>query len=142
MSMRMWTYASVFASTETFLDDLSAFLSEQKLSQRERHHIMMAASEAFTNAVVHGNQCDPAKTVTVYVDINQGLLSADIVDQGHRGLDSVQARSAPDRLSESGRGIDLMRHYADHLEFSTAESGGLMVSIHFDLSNDRETTTR
>lgn len=142
MSTRVLTYASVVASTETFLDDLSLFLDQHELSQRERHHIMMAASEAFTNAVVHGNQCDPGKTVTVYVDINHDFLSADIVDQGYRGIDGVEARSAPGRLSESGRGIDLMRHYADHLEFSTAESGGLLVSIRFDLSDDREVTIR
>ena len=115
-------------------DDVKDFLGHTGCDKKLCYHIMLVISEAFTNALVHGNQWNPQKTVEVILDINNGVLTADILDEGKGDITQVNDRKPPGLLAEGGRGIDLMEAYAENVTIRRRDdSGGLKVSMQFTL---------
>jgi anti-sigma regulatory factor (Ser/Thr protein kinase) len=100
------------------------------------NHVLLVLSEAVNNAVIHGNQGDPRRQVRVCLRINDGKLTADITDEGRNGLERIKARRRPTAMSEHGRGVDLMTHYAGNIEFVETDDGGLRVTLRFDLNEN------
>ncbi len=123
------TFPSVIESEKEALDRVEAILSDNDLEPRLRHRVMMAFSEAFTNALVHGNARLPEKTIRVRFEINENSVTADITDEGHGGLERIRHITPPGPMAEGGRGVALIRHYADELTFEESEFGGLRVSV-------------
>ncbi|MBI5267140.1 MAG: ATP-binding protein [candidate division Zixibacteria bacterium] len=124
-----WTYPSVKESGDRFLDDLALFLEPLGLEQHQFHYLTLSLSEAFTNALVHGNKLDETKLVTVRLTVNDLEISADIIDQGRGGLEAVRTRPRPELLAESGRGVDFMERYCASVEFMEDADGGLTVRL-------------
>ncbi|MBD3402656.1 hypothetical protein GF420_07155 [candidate division GN15 bacterium] len=133
------TYPSRMDSENRMLDDVSRSLQEFSLPTDIRQAILLTVSEAFTNALTHGNRLDPSKTIAIELSINESTLVADITDQGTEGLKRVAQHQPPGPLSESGRGLSLIRHYASRVALAETAEGGLHVRIEFDLI---ETNTR
>lgn len=82
--------------------------------------IKLALEEALNNAVRHGNRCDPAKTVTVKVELDATQFAISIADQGP-GFDPahVPDPTADENLEKpSGRGIMLMRAFMDDVHYN------------------------
>ena len=82
--------------------------------------VELALYEALSNAVVHGNHCDPDTCVQVRCSCDpvEGI-SIVVRDQG-RGFDPGLApdTTAPDRLlNGQGRGLLIMRSYMDAVSF-------------------------
>jgi serine/threonine-protein kinase RsbW len=124
-----WVYPSVPESEDQFLDDLSAFLEPQGLDGHQFHYLTLSLSEAFTNAMVHGNKWDKTKSVTVHLAVNDEEVFADITDQGQGGLAAIRYRPRPELLAESGRGVDFMQRYCASVEFRENPGGGLTVRL-------------
>ncbi len=138
LPMYEFTYPSAVASEDKMLDELATVLHINSIPEDLQNWFMLAVSEAFTNALVHGNKRNPRKTIKLVLFINNGLLAADIIDEGQGGLAKIKRRKPPTMLSEGGRGVDLMRHYASAVGFSETESGGLKVSLRFDQMKENE----
>ncbi len=132
------TYPSILESEELMLDKLQALLEEHGVCDRERRDFMLAVSEAFTNALLHGNHCRPNKKIKVLIDINREVLCADVIDQGRGGADRVRKKPPSSLLSEGGRGIDLMCAYATDVRFVEDDKGDLTVSIRLERHNDKQ----
>lgn len=128
-SDRTFKYLSIPESSEQMLDDLNDLLDIREISPQEKYSFLLAISEAFTNAIIHGNQCNPEKSVKLTVSVNENELSADIEDEGHGGLESIDKREQSQPFDEGGRGIDLIEHYATAVGYSESLAGGLKVSI-------------
>jgi serine/threonine-protein kinase RsbW len=83
-------------------------------------NILIALTESFTNAVVHGNQNDPQKKVTIMFDVAQKGLSFSVSDEG-QGFDSESVTNPVDAVddkdAENGRGIFLIRSLTDDVKF-------------------------
>ena len=126
---RTFKYPSNPESSEQMLDDLNDLLDIREISPQEKYSFLLAISEAFTNAIIHGNQCNPEKSVKLAVSVNENELSADIEDEGHGGLESIDKREPSQPFEESGRGIDLIEHYATAVGYSESSAGGLKISI-------------
>ena len=82
--------------------------------------VELALYEALSNAVVHGNHCDPDTCVQVRCSCDpvEGI-SIVVRDQG-RGFDPglVPDPTAPDRLPDAhGRGLLIMRSHMDEVSF-------------------------
>jgi serine/threonine-protein kinase RsbW len=93
-------------------------------------NVLIAVTEAFNNAVVHGNNGDDSKEVCVSVSQNDQELCFIVKDQG-LGFDfrNVIDPTAPENIEkENGRGIYLMRHLADEVRF---DNDGREVAIYF-----------
>ncbi|GAB3826657.1 MULTISPECIES: ATP-binding protein [Hymenobacter] len=83
-------------------------------------NIMVAVTEAVNNAIRHGNKFDKDKTVLLCLSIDQDRVKFEIEDQGP-GFDftNLQDPTAPENLENpGGRGIFLIRHLADEVEFT------------------------
>jgi len=121
------------------LDDLDEICVHWDLPERLRYRLKLVVSEAFCNAIVHGNELDPGKQVKLRLSLNENGLTADIIDQGYSGLRRLESRREAPALADHGRGIELMRHYADSIEFSQTPEGFLQVTLR--LERQREANT-
>jgi len=99
--------------------------AEAGLDEDECFHVTMAAREAALNAVLHGNEYDPAKQIAVSLENTGAALVFTIADQG-RGLDpdSLPDPLAPENLLRgTGRGIFLIRSFMDEVHFRQLHPG-------------------
>lgn len=130
------------ASRVEYLNLLHAATSEVcqilDLDEDTAMNLALAVHEAAVNAVKHGNQMDAAKLVTVTYTIREDELVLEIKDQGSGfAPDKVQdPRSSGNIEKASGRGIFLMKHFVDSIEFRTAPGQGLTVSMVKKLGSD------
>ena len=132
-------YQSVSESEEKMLDDVVGILTEHNIDGELRQAFILTVSEAFTNALTHGNDYDPDKFIKISIYINHNSLTADIIDEGRGGLKKVFEKSPPTLLSEHGRGVDLMRHYSSAVRFQMTPDGGLQVTVAFDMKKSKVT---
>lgn len=133
MATYEFEYISVAESEGQMMDDLTDVLGRHRLPPDIAQPVMLAVSEAFTNALTHGNRYDAGKVIRIELSVNENRLIADITDQGHGGLSRVAAHRPPGPMAESGRGISLIRHYSNRVELTETPTGGLHVHIEFDL---------
>ena len=93
--------------------------------------VSMAAIEAVTNAVVHGNRRSPDKQVTVRYEWEPGRIRIAVSDEGE-GFDlaCVLDPTDPERcMASSGRGIYIMREIMDSVEFDISREKGTTVTL-------------
>jgi serine/threonine-protein kinase RsbW len=98
---------------------------EAGLSEDERFRVSIAVREAAVNAVVHGNEYDPAKHIVVSLENTGAALGFTIADQG-KGLDPEKLPDplAPENLLRgTGRGIFLIRSFMDEVHFRQLNPG-------------------
>ena len=98
---------------------------EAGLDEEERFRVTMAVREAAVNAVLHGNDYDPAKQITVSFENNGASLIFTISDQG-KGVDpdALPDPLAPENLMRgTGRGIFLIRSFMDEVRFRKLQPG-------------------
>ena len=98
---------------------------EAGLDEDTRFHVTMAVREATINAVLHGNEYDPAKQITATFENTGNDLVFIITDQG-KGLDpeTLPDPLAPENLLRgTGRGIFIIRSFMDEVHFRQLHPG-------------------
>ncbi len=96
-------------------------------------NMLVAITEAVTNAIYHGNKSDPSKKVNVAIQHNPHSITFTVTDQGP-GFDfyNLPDPTSPENIEkECGRGIFLMKHLTDQLIFS---ENGRVVEMNFRIS--------
>ena len=99
--------------------------TEAGLDEDQRFHVAMAVREATVNAVLHGNDYDPARMIDVTLE-NTGIdFIFTIADQGHGfDPDHLPDPLAPENLLRgTGRGIFLIRSLMDEVHFRQLHPG-------------------
>ncbi len=130
MAEYTFSYASRLETEDQMLDDLQSVLELHEIAGGRAWRFQLIVSEAFTNALVHGNASDPKRLVRMAVRVNESEIVADITDEGVGGLDRIAHRlNTGDPLAESGRGISFMERYADRVDYRESPTGGLVVSL-------------
>lgn len=84
-------------------------------ARRARFNLRVALCEAIANAILYGNEQDPAKSVRVHVTVTDAALTVEVADEG-RGFDpgAFAAIALPDDLEATGgRGLFLIRQLVD-----------------------------
>lgn len=122
-------FPSIVESEAKLVQRLDEVLVSSRVTKDDQRAFTLAVSEAFTNALIHGNEFDSKKRIKISLDINEFSLRADIIDQGINGLKKVSQPRQTDILADSGRGIGLMEHYVTDVQFEQTNDGGLKVSI-------------
>jgi len=82
-------------------------------------NIMIAVTEAVNNAIKHGNESNSAKNVFLSLTLNENLLKFVVKDEG-LGFDhnNLPDPTSPENIEKpGGRGIFLMKHLSDEVEF-------------------------
>ncbi len=94
-------------------------------------NVALAVREAVINAITHGNQKDPERTVDLTLTANGSGIVVTIRDQGE-GFDPAgtrDPRSAENLLRSSGRGLLLIRAFVDEVKFRKRRGRGMEVTL-------------
>ncbi len=101
------------------------FCKDINLADNLLTNVLLAVTEATTNAIIHANKCDHSKKVTVDAKVEDSKLVVKVKDEGE-GFDpgTIPDPTRPENLlKDSGRGVYLMRVYMDNLEYNRTSSG-------------------
>jgi serine/threonine-protein kinase RsbW len=93
--------------------------------------VAMAAIEAVTNAVLHGNKLSDDKKVAVRYEWEPGQFRMTVSDEGEGfDLGCIPDPTDPERcMASSGRGIYIMREVMDSVEFDISKENGTTVTM-------------
>lgn len=122
---------SRFENIELVQVVLKDALTRLGMDEDARHWIDIAVREAVANAIKHGNEQDPAKTVHVDVAVEGEDLVIRVADEGV-GFDptGVHDPRAPENLLRpNGRGIFYMKNFMDNIHYGSAPGGGTLVTL-------------
>lgn len=102
---------------ENVIDEATTQLG---ISQDFYGKILVSAMEAVNNAIIHGNKSNPEKHVEIEISFNSNQLKIRVSDEGNGFRpESVPDPTTPENIEElNGRGIYLMSHLADIIEYS------------------------
>ncbi len=101
------------------------FSTELKIDESKVPGILLAVTEAVTNAIIHANKCISDKMVHIKVYVKEKKLYISVKDEGG-GFDpsKVPDPTEPENLlKDSGRGLYLMRVYMDDLKYNVTPTG-------------------
>jgi len=112
-------------AVESFLAELRAHLLAHGL-EASCFELELLAREALGNAVHHGCKHDESQSVSVRFSVRPDRIELCVTDSG-AGFDWRHAPAClPDPSSEAGRGLCILKCYADTVEFNEA---GNMVCV-------------
>ena len=103
---------------ENLIDELS---EKYKIGTEVYGNILIAIVEAVTNCIIHGNKLDASKSVYVSYSFNEDHIQFNVRDEG----EGFNYKDVPDPTQPvnverpHGRGIFLMMHLSDELDFNT-----------------------
>lgn len=106
---------------ESMVDTLSKRLG---VSDDVYGKILVSTVEAVNNAILHGNRGDVTKNVTVEMAADGNIFEVFVKDEGE-GFDynKLPDPTKPENIENlHGRGVFLMRHLADSIEFNDSGS--------------------
>jgi serine/threonine-protein kinase RsbW len=101
------------------------FAKDLGLNEEQLATLLLAVTEATTNAIIHANKCDKSKLVRVDVNVQNSKLVIKVTDEG-TGFDPTQIPDPthPENiLKDSGRGMYLMKVYMDDLKYNVTPEG-------------------
>jgi serine/threonine-protein kinase RsbW len=98
---------------------LRALLRMQETAEGENEKVVLAAQEAYNNAVVH-----PPSVVEVSAQVFDRVVSVEVRDRGP-GFEprAFAATTEPELLEDHGRGLFLMHRLMDRVEIDSGRSG-------------------
>jgi serine/threonine-protein kinase RsbW len=113
------------------IEELLRQLNDLQWSDHDVFGIHLAVEEAIVNAIKHGNGYDTDKQVHVVFKLSPHRLHLEIEDQG-KGFDpdAVPDPTDDEYLDRAcGRGVMLMRHYMNEVEFNGRGNRVEMVKV-------------
>jgi len=87
--------------------------------------VAIALLEAVNNAIIHGNERNTNKSVTIRMTIEDTKIELSVIDQGS-GFDpnSLDDPRQPENVfRQNGRGLFFIRQLMDEVEINTGETG-------------------
>ena len=131
---RTVTFPSVkenVALVERFVDEICEFYN---IGDENYGNILIAITEAVSNAIYHGNRLDPDKSVRFFYETKDNNLCFTVQDEG-RGYnpDTLPDPTDPANVENpNGRGVFLMRRLTDDIKFFDE---GRKVELYFRIAN-------
>lgn len=101
---------------ESFIDNAK---EKYQLDDDIYGNIMIAVTESVNNAIVHGNKNVADKNVSLSLVLQESSIKFIIQDEGGGfNYEKLPDPTSPDNVDKpSGRGIFLMKHLSDEVEF-------------------------
>jgi serine/threonine-protein kinase RsbW len=90
------------------------------ISQDNYGKVLVSAMEAVNNAILHGNRSNPNKMVDIEISSINDQLHITVTDEGSGFRpETVPDPTTPENIEAlNGRGIYLMSHLADQIQYS------------------------
>lgn len=106
-----------------------ALLEQTRVPREDQHNVLLAISEAVSNAIRHGCCEDCDKQVRITLEYNGRALTVKVADEGPGfSPDGVPDPTAePNLYRPGGRGIFLLKALAKEVEFYTTQNGTTVV---------------
>lgn len=110
---------------------VSAFIAQLDPTIEELTDIKTAVSEAVTNAIIHGYECDESKVVIIEASICEDEISITVEDNGI-GIENLEEAREPlytskPELERSGMGFTVMETFMDSLEVYSEKDKGTKI---------------
>lgn len=117
---------------EKLIEDIC---SEYKISEDHYGNILVALTEAVNNAIYHGNKSNPDKNIKICFENHNDSISFKVKDEGEGfNFEEIPDPTDPENIEKpNGRGIFLMRHLADKVDF---HENGRTVELKFKICNN------
>jgi len=116
-----------------------ALLDLLPLDRRKKHYTLVAISEGFTNAHIHGNQGLEGRSIGLSYMIDENFLRVDIEDEGILPIqNNIDELVRPvDNEMESGRGLGLIRKLMDEsqIRFNPKRGNVLTMKIFYEVES-------
>jgi len=109
----------------TIEEFVNYFCKDVNLSEEKLGNVLLAVTEAATNAIKHANKYDLDKKVYIDAHVEGSNLIIKVKDEGN-GFDpeKIPDPTEPENLlKDSGRGLYLMRFYMDDMEYKRTPTG-------------------
>lgn len=109
----------------------AAFASQLEFTLDDLEEIKVAVSEAVTNAIVHGYESSPDKTVSLSVEVRKNTLVMVVEDKG-RGIEDVEKALQPSYSTDPermGLGFAFMQQFSDSLKVDSGPGAGTRVTM-------------
>ncbi len=139
-TLRLQSLPESIHKVEQLVEDIC---EEYNLNNSYLGCINVALTEAFTNALMHGNKQDPEKIITITFEKKSTGLTFTVKDEG-QGFDYQSIPDVKDDGKEKkfpGRGIFLIKSLSDDVNFvgngNEIEIGFKISSIDFETAVDR-----
>ena len=132
------TIPSETSAGHEVLERIVAMLEAREYSMRDVFAVRLALEEALVNAIKHGNQLDPEKTVRIHCDVEQDRIYVEIEDQGPGyAPEDVPDPTLDENIERaSGRGLMLIKSFMNRVEFN--EKGNMIRLEKFRSSGEEE----
>ena len=104
---------------------------QMQFSETEVDNIVIAITEAISNAIIHANKSDERKKVTIEIISNHDSMITKVKDQGPGfNLKQIDDPLLPDNLlKESGRGIFILNSLLDSVDYSFSDQGTVVTLV-------------
>lgn len=111
---------------------VTSFLMDLDIMLNELNEVKTIVSEAVTNAIVHGYDCDENSMVVMKLEINDDELTMTIIDDGC-GISDINKAREPlysSRASEdrAGLGFTIMEIFSDDLSVESHPNEGTKIT--------------
>ena len=100
-----------------------------QLSEDDFYRLLISATEAVNNAIIHGNNRDENKRVEIVCELKKTVLILSVSDEG-KGFDLKKIPNPlkkKNKMKTGGRGIFLMQTLVDSVENKKTENGSVTV---------------
>jgi len=116
---------SKHSSITTAEKKLKSILDKLHLASSQEHNLLVAASEAVNNAMVHGNKNRPGKKVFLDIDCSGRNITLEVQDEGNgfNPADVPNPLLPANLLKPTGRGIHIMKSLMDSVKFDFTPKG-------------------
>ena len=110
---------------------VEALGAEHNLPDDVVYDVQLALEEILTNAITHGYPDDQVHHISVRLNVGEGMVTAEIVDDG-RPFNPLEA-PRPDltaglrERTVGGLGVHFVRQLMDHVEYSRGEGKNRLV---------------
>lgn len=114
---------------EPILEDLRKILG---MKDENFYNVMIAVTEAVSNAINHGNKQNPSKNVNFIVRADKDDIYIKVKDEGDGfNPDDVADCLEPENLlKSSGRGIFIIRELMDNVKINS-DDGGTTLEMYY-----------
>ena len=116
---------------EKFIDDICQYYN---IGDENYGNILVAVTEAVTNAIYHGNRLNPDKSVRFFYETKDNNLCFTVQDEGAGyNPETLPDPTDPENIeTPNGRGVFLMRKLTDDIKFLDE---GRRVELYFRIAN-------
>ena len=128
-------YSEIFLSKPEYLEKVESITSsiarEAGFNESSSDDLSIAITELFNNAIHHGNRNDPNKKIFLKYEFDGRRLKITVEDEGN-GFNpkTIKNPLAPENLlSDSGRGIYLVKMLMDGLDFKFDKNRSRVIII-------------